>query len=168
MTTVPSTHDYTVPSSAAAGNTNVEIATSYATCTSHTGICPLTYTLYKSTNVLYAGTFLQMNTGTGQLTVDTDVLGNEDVYFKITHASGNFNTNTFNVKNVCNTLALTTVPHFNMYVPATPSGAYSNVAIVTSYYTMTSQPAVCPITFSLLDSGGSGYASGFLTHSGTG
>lgn len=138
-TTVPTAHNYLVPATAAGSNTNVELCATYFTCTSNLAKCPFTYDLRKGTSTWW-GTFLAINTGTGQTSVNTNQVGNENVKCRGTHASGNYETNEFNVQNVCNTLTATpNVPSPNIvYIPAVPTGTFTNVVAGGSYYNMIS------------------------------
>jgi hypothetical protein len=92
------------------------------------------------------GTWLTINSGTGEVKVDTDVADEETVYVRINYAGANQQTNSFRVKVTCTSLTISTsVLDFVYVIPTIVPGTSIKAKDGIDYMTGTpSHGTGCP------------------------
>ena len=131
-----------MPAAVAGAYTQVLVATTYMTSNTNTYGCPLTYVLKTSPSGAtwsnYAGSFLNFDGATGELTIDTNQAVSMNIYIEVHSRNGMVKTtNTFTVACQCASSGYTITPHASMPTSRTVSWTIDGNTPTFTVYTYT-------------------------------
>lgn len=114
-------------------------ASNYVTATGIGQCIPRLFTLKDSSGVTIASVPTGLTfTAAGTLSVDTNVLSNNNLKIGFTHGTTTYMTNTFNVKVECPPMTQTSLaPLFKYTVPVAIAGSLTEVVKVENYVATT-------------------------------
>lgn len=149
-TTVPD-KPYEIPLVAAGSTTLVLSGTAYGVSASDVSVCPMTYTLYVVSPLgVYSGTtFLTYTALSTDIHVDTNTIGNKDLFFRINTAgdpNADIDSNQFNIKVECGNNSQSIAAHASLASPITFFIIPAVNPVFPSYPFTLGNTATCQVT----------------------